>query len=71
VQVGAGGGHRAVAERGLNQVDGRAVVERMAGVCVSEPVGANGAGNADSPGRLPHDHADVYGRAEIQLASIL
>lgn len=48
-----------MAKRGLNQMDGRAVIERMAGVRVSKPVGADGAGNANLPDRLAHDHADA------------
>ena len=38
MQIRAGGGHGTVAERGLDQMDGRAMVQRVAGMRVPQPV---------------------------------
>ena len=46
MQVAAGRGNGAMAERGLNQMDGRAVVQGVGSVGVAQPMGANGVGNA-------------------------
>ena len=44
-----------MAERGLDEVDRRAVVEGVTGVGVPKPVGADSRINAGALGRLAHD----------------
>jgi hypothetical protein len=60
VKVTAGRSHGAVAERGLDEVNGRPMVQRVAGVGVAEPVGANLVGftNSSTPRDRPDDAPD-------------
>jgi hypothetical protein len=55
VEVPAGGGDRAVAKRGLYQVDRRAVIQGVRRVGVPQPVGADVGVHAGALGRLAHD----------------
>jgi hypothetical protein len=59
VEVAAGGCHRAMAKGGLDEVDGRATVEGVGCVGMTQPVGADVGGNTRSFSSLAYDHADA------------
>jgi len=57
-----------MAERGLNQVDGCAVVEGVGSVSVPQPMRANGVRYADSFGRPAHNNPDAPAIQELPAA---
>ena len=59
MEVAGGRGHRGVTKGALNQVDGRAPVERVAGVRMTQPVRTHISGYAGPLCRLAHDYADA------------